>query len=44
MSAAPLQFNVGGEVKMAESTMYSQLPVNGRRETTKARLASDRPP
>jgi hypothetical protein len=33
-SAAPLQFIVGGDVKIACSSRYSQLPVNGRVETT----------
>src|ERR1019366_6282458 len=44
ISAAPLQFKVGGEVKIARSSRYSQLPVKGRRDTTTARVASSRPP
>ena len=42
-SAAPLQLSVGGEVKIALSSRYSQFPVKDRRETTWASVASSRP-
>ena len=42
-SAAPLQFSVGGDVKIACSSRYSQLPVNGRVDTTYARVTSSGP-
>ena len=41
--AAPLQFIVGGDVKIACSSRYSQLPVNGRVETTYASVTSSMP-
>ena len=42
-SAAPLQFIVGGDVKIACSSRYSQLPVNGRVDTTNASVTSSTP-
>ena len=44
LAQAPLQLKAGGEVNIARSRRYSQLPVNGLRETTTARVASSRPP
>jgi len=43
-SAAPAHCNVGGAVKIAVSSRYSQLAANLRLETTYARLAASRPP
>ena len=43
-SAAPAQVIVGGAVKIALSSRYSQLPVNWRLDITWARLAASRPP
>ena len=43
-SAAPLQPVVGGLVKIASSSMYSQFAENGRRDTTYASAVSGMPP
>ena len=40
MRPAPLQLSVGGLVHNASSSMYSQLPVNARFETTHANATS----
>ena len=43
ISAAPLQLSAGGDVKIAVSSMYSQLPVNARFDTTHASVTSEAP-
>ena len=43
-NAAPLHNGCGGTVKIALSSMYSQLPAKGRREMTRAGAALSTPP
>ena len=43
MRDAPDQFITAGKVKIAASSMYSQLPENGRRDTTCTRCTPSAP-
>ena len=43
ISAAPLQLFTGGTVKIALSSRYSQVPVNGLRDTTRSSVTASSP-